>query len=51
MSTQTELESSTTSVINVDELQSYGINASDLQKLKSSGIYSVNVCWTMNTLF
>ncbi|GAV52797.1 hypothetical protein ZYGR_0AI00790 [Zygosaccharomyces rouxii] len=30
------------SIINVDELQNHGINASDLQKLKASGIFTVN---------
>lgn len=30
------------SIINVDELQNYGINASDLQKLKASGIFTIN---------
>ncbi|CAL9738327.1 meiotic recombination protein Dmc1p [Monosporozyma servazzii] len=29
-------------VISVDELQNYGINVSDLQKLKSGGIFTVN---------
>lgn len=44
MSTEIETESSAlNALINVDELQNYGINASDLQKLKSAGIYSVNV--------
>ncbi|SCU87311.1 LAFA_0E05974g1_1 [Lachancea sp. 'fantastica'] len=43
MSTITETEASgPSSIINVDELQNYGINASDLQKLKGAGIYSVN---------
>ncbi|SCV00348.1 LAME_0G09098g1_1 [Lachancea meyersii CBS 8951] len=43
MSTTTEIEATGPSaIINVDELQSYGINASDLQKLKGAGIYSVN---------
>mgnify|MGYP003366548464 CR=1 FL=1 len=44
--TEIAVESETKSnVIGVDELQNYGINASDLQKLKASGIYTVNV-WT-----
>lgn len=44
MSTETETETSTpNTIINIDELQNYGINASDLQKLRSSGIFSVNV--------
>ncbi|KTB22545.1 Meiotic recombination protein DMC1 [Nakaseomyces glabratus] len=30
------------SIIAIDELQNYGINASDIQKLKGSGIYTVN---------
>ncbi|AMD22190.1 HGL150Cp [Eremothecium sinecaudum] len=30
------------SIISVDELQNYGVNASDLQKLKASGIFAVN---------
>lgn len=30
------------SIINVDELQNHGINASDLQKLKASGIFTIN---------
>ncbi|SCU85931.1 LANO_0C06040g1_1 [Lachancea nothofagi CBS 11611] len=43
MSTETEIENSASnSIINVDELQNYGINASDLQKLKGAGIFSVN---------
>ncbi|CEP63282.1 recombinase DMC1 LALA0_S07e06590g [Lachancea lanzarotensis] len=43
MSTLTETEATgPSSIINVDELQNYGINASDLQKLKGAGIYSVN---------
>lgn len=44
MSTETETENSAlNSIISVDELQNYGINASDLQKLKSAGVFSVNV--------
>lgn len=43
--TEVETESEAQiNVITVDEMQNYGINASDLQKLKSSGIYTVNVC-------
>ncbi|CAR25204.1 recombinase DMC1 [Lachancea thermotolerans CBS 6340] len=43
MSTETETENSAlNSIISVDELQNYGINASDLQKLKSAGVFSVN---------
>ncbi|CCF56562.1 hypothetical protein KAFR_0B02650 [Kazachstania africana CBS 2517] len=45
MSTTTELEDAGTaakSIVPVEELQNYGINASDLSKLKSSGIYTVN---------
>lgn len=43
----TEIESESSAqitVVGIDELQNYGINASDLQKLKSSGIYTINVC-------
>ncbi|AAS54591.1 AGR101Cp [Eremothecium gossypii ATCC 10895] len=40
--TETEAETIHNSIISVDELQNYGINASDLQKLKASGIFSVN---------
>lgn len=43
----TEVETDSTghsNVIGVDEMQNYGINASDLQKLKSSGIFTINVC-------
>ncbi|SCV04333.1 LAMI_0H15280g1_1 [Lachancea mirantina] len=43
MSTETQMEESgMAAIISVDELQNYGINASDLQKLKSAGIFSVN---------
>ncbi|SCU90383.1 LADA_0F03664g1_1 [Lachancea dasiensis] len=43
MSTETETtEAVASSIISVDELQNYGINAADLQKLKGAGIYSVN---------
>ncbi|CCE93187.1 recombinase DMC1 TDEL_0F03760 [Torulaspora delbrueckii] len=41
----TEVETDSTghsNVIGVDEMQNYGINASDLQKLKSSGIFTIN---------
>ncbi|EEU06373.1 Dmc1p [Saccharomyces cerevisiae JAY291] len=42
--TGTEIDSDTAkNILSVDELQNYGINASDLQKLKSGGIYTVNV--------
>ncbi|KAH3901900.1 recombinase DMC1 SCDLUD_001684 [Saccharomycodes ludwigii] len=34
-------ETTTTGIITIDELQNYGINVSDLSKLKSGGIYSV----------
>ena len=45
--TGTEVDSDTTkNILSVDELQNYGINASDLQKLKSGGIYTVNVCYS-----
>ncbi|AJV33248.1 Dmc1p [Saccharomyces cerevisiae YJM193] len=41
--TGTEIDSDTAkNILSVDELQNYGINASDLQKLKSGGIYTVN---------
>lgn len=44
--TGTEIDSDTAkNILSVDELQNYGINASDLQKLKSGGIYTVNVCY------
>lgn len=49
--TGTETDSDTTkNILSVDELQNYGINASDLQKLKSSGIYTVNVCYSEITI-
>ncbi|CCK71253.1 recombinase DMC1 KNAG_0G01960 [Huiozyma naganishii CBS 8797] len=35
-------ETETQAVVGVEELQNYGINASDLSKLKSSGIFTVN---------
>lgn len=45
MSTEVETESAAQiNVVSVDEMQNFGINASDLQKLKSSGIYTINVC-------
>lgn len=37
-------EEAIANIINVDELQNHGINASDLQKLKASGIFTINVC-------
>ncbi|CAI4422760.1 BGN_3a_G0016170.mRNA.1.CDS.1 [Saccharomyces cerevisiae] len=41
--TGTEIDSDTAkNILSVDELQNYGINASDLQKLKTGGIYTVN---------
>lgn len=44
-STEVVLENeSKINIIGVDELQNHGINASDLQKLKTSGIHTVNVC-------
>lgn len=43
MSTTTEItETETKNVVNVEELQNYGINVSDIQKLKSAGIFTVN---------
>ena len=37
--TGTEIDSDTAkNILSVDELQNYGINASDLQKLKSGGL-------------
>ncbi|CCE61270.1 hypothetical protein TPHA_0A01870 [Tetrapisispora phaffii CBS 4417] len=42
MSTTTELTETQSSIINIDELQNYGINVSDIQKLKLGGIYTVN---------
>ena len=38
----TTSEALDSSIIAIDELQNYGINASDIQKLKGSGIYTVN---------
>lgn len=49
--TETEAETIHNSIISVDELQNYGINASDLQKLKASGIFSVNVCWVLDVVY
>lgn len=43
-------EEAVVNIINVDELQNHGINASDLQKLKASGIFTINVCITFLTL-
>lgn len=37
-----ETETTNKSIVTVDELQNYGINASDLLKLKSNGIFTVN---------
>lgn len=31
-------------IINVDELQSHGINAGDITKLKAAGVCSIAVC-------
>lgn len=43
MSTTEVAETDTrNAVVGVEELQNYGINASDLQKLKSAGIFTVN---------
>lgn len=42
MSTTTELETDSAGIVSIDELQNYGINASDLQKLKAGGIFTVN---------
>ncbi|BAO38632.1 meiotic recombination protein DMC1 [Kluyveromyces marxianus] len=39
MSTETE---TTSSIVSIDELQNFGINASDITKLKSAGIFTVN---------
>lgn len=41
MSTETETK---TNVVNIDELQNFGINASDITKLKTAGIFTVNTC-------
>lgn len=48
----TEIEEAETerTIIGVDELQNYGINASDLQKLRSGGIYTVNVSYSFPLL-
>lgn len=35
-------------IIGIDELQNYGINVSDLQKLKASGVFTVNVCYKLS---
>lgn len=42
MSTTTTIEDQTITIIGIDELQNSGINASDIQKLKSAGIFTVN---------
>ncbi|KAG0662896.1 Meiotic recombination protein dmc1 [Maudiozyma exigua] len=43
MSTTTELaETESRNIVSVEELQNYGINVSDIQKLKSAGIFTVN---------
>ena len=39
---------STETIISVDELQNHGINAGDITKLKSVGIYSIAVSITVN---
>ncbi|SMN21663.1 similar to Saccharomyces cerevisiae YER179W DMC1 Meiosis-specific protein required for repair of double-strand breaks and pairing between homologous chromosomes [Maudiozyma saulgeensis] len=46
MTTTVELTESSVNengnIVSVDELQNFGINVSDIQKLKSSGVYTVN---------
>lgn len=37
--------SSEDSIISIDSLQDQGINAGDINKLKSAGICSITVCW------
>lgn len=39
--TTLETEQNKTSIIPVDELQNHGINVSDITKLKSAGIFSI----------
>lgn len=42
MEDTTLTEDSQSNIISIDELQNYGINVSDLNKLKQSGIFTVN---------
>lgn len=34
-------------IINIDELQSHGINVGDITKLKTAGVYSIAVCYLL----
>ncbi len=41
----TNVTTANNDIILIDELQNHGINASDIQKLKSCGICSISVCF------